>query len=175
MKRMVLLCVAVLLFAFPPSASSTLINGGFEAGDFTGWSQNVPTGGEAGVATGHSGSSGTIYLPVEGQYFALLKTDGPDNYTTISQSIDLLAGDVLTGWAAFDYSDYSPYNDNAYVHIVDDTGTVVATPWDEYGTDHESYWDGPWTFWNFTPPQAGNYQIEFGVANNLVSCPRNKG
>ena len=66
-KFLVFLCAILLVFGVAGTASATLINGGFESGDFTGWTTYVPSGGSANVVTGHS-----IWGPLEGTYFALL-------------------------------------------------------------------------------------------------------
>jgi hypothetical protein len=42
---------------------------------------------------------------------------GTNTYTTLSQTLHLIAGDVLSGNAKFLAHDYFPYNDDAYVSI----------------------------------------------------------
>ncbi|MCK4303006.1 MAG: PEP-CTERM sorting domain-containing protein [Candidatus Eisenbacteria sp.] len=146
-------------------ASALLVNGGFEIGDFTGWTVNVPHGASAGVVANHTGWGGTFYTPVEGSWFALLKTDGPATYTTARQSLSLPAGGWFSGHAAFDWRDYDPYNDVAYVKIYDGSMALVATPWSESGVGHPDYWDGPWTPWSWTATAPDTYTLELGVAN----------
>ncbi len=142
---------------------ATLVNPGFETGDFTGWS--LSNSGLGAVVTSHVGS-GTNYSPVEGSYFARLSAGaGEGVYTMLSQPILLTLGDTLSGYAAFDYRDYDPFDDAAYVKVYDGLGNVVATPWYENGLAHPDFWDGPWTFWSWTAPSSGNYQLEYGVAN----------
>jgi len=142
-----------------------LNNGGFETGDFSGWSKYVPPGGSATVVTSHAGDAGTTYGPVSGNYFAELKTDGPGSYTQIYQSVGLAAGDTLIGHAAFDYRDYHPYNDNAHVVIFDSSNNYVASPWHVQGNDVPDHWDGPWTNWSFTAPVTDIYTVVYFVAN----------
>ena len=115
--------------------------------------------------TSHTGDQGRNYTPVEGSYFALLKTDGPGSYTTISQVIHLEAGWWVEGYAAFDARDYQPYNDNAYVKIYDSSGTSIATPWYSDVNQVGDYGDGPWTYWSWTATASGDYTLKFGVAN----------
>jgi hypothetical protein len=143
---------------------AALINPGFETGNFSGWSTYVPSGGWASVVTSYSGDQGTLYQPVDGSYFAALNTDGPGSYTTASQSVYLSAGGTLSGWAAFDYGDYYPFNDNAYVRIYQGS-SLIATPWSVYGNNVSDYWDGPWTAWSWTASYAGTYTLVYGVAN----------
>ena len=161
MKKLLVFLCTILLFFGVAGVASALDNGGFETGDLTYWTATVPAGGSAQVVTSHDS-----YGPVEGTYFAELKTDGPGSYTTLSQSVSLTSGDVLSGWAAFDYGDYHPYDDNAYVKIYNGD-SLLATPWDEFGLDHPNYWDGPWTYWEWTSPTGGDYTLVYGVSNAL--------
>ena len=147
----------------------SLVNGDFETGDFSGWNKNIPPGGSAQVVTTHTGYGGSTYTPISGTYFAELKTDGGGSYTTISQSLTMNMNDELSGWAAFDYQDYHPFNDNAYIEIYDSSNNLVATPWSVYGNDVPNYWDGPWTKWSWTAPMGDTYTILFGVANDQDS------
>jgi PKD repeat protein len=77
----------------------------------------------------------------------------------------LYAGQTISGWAAFDAQDYSPFNDNAMVQILDSFGYVIATPWyaDVYAVG--DFGDGPWTSWSWTAPIDGTFTIEYRVAN----------
>ena len=163
-----------------------LTNPGFETGTLDGWVLNIPTGGYA-VATGQYDSSGpddpwnpddpwlppgllamsvpSQYLPVEGEYFALLKTDGPGSYTTISQEFNVRAGDVISGWAFFDAQDYWPYDDNAQV-VLRSGGTTVATLFDSSVSVVGDYGRTPWTYWEHEFHASGEYVMEARVANS---------
>jgi len=164
MKKLLSVFAAiVLVLGMAAVAKATLVNGGFEEGDFTGWTKYVPYGGSAQVVTSHTGDQGTNYTPVEGNYFALLKTDGPGSYTTISQVIHLEAGWWVEGYAAFDARDY--WNDKAYVKIYDSSGNKIATPWYSDVKEVGNYGDGPWTYWSWTANEGGDYTLKFGVAN----------
>jgi hypothetical protein len=104
-------------------------NVGFEMGDFTDWTVYVPYGGSALVVQSHY-TGYNWYYPMDGAYFARLKTDGPGSYTYLRQTVYLSAGQTISGWAAFDAQDYMPFNDNAMVRILDETGIqVIAQPW----------------------------------------------
>ena len=153
----------VLVLGMAAAAKATLVNGGFETGDFTGWTKYVPYGGSAQVVTSHNGDKGKHYTPVEGNYFALLKTDGPGSYTTISQTIHLEAGWWVEGYAAFDARDWC--NDKAWVRIYDSSGNKIATPWYSDVNQVGDYGDGPWTYWSWTATESGDYTLKFGVAN----------
>lgn len=152
------------------SVSAQPTNGGFETGDTTGWTTYIPSGGTIDVVTQHSGDSGTVYNPEEGNYFALLKTDGPGSYTTLTQTIDLTADQTIEqtirGYAAFDAWDYLPYLDSAYVKIYDSSGSLVATPWYEDVSTVGDFGDGSWTYWEWTAPTSDSYTLELGIANS---------
>lgn len=162
-KLLVFICAISLVLCVAGTVNAMVINGGFETG-FTGWTTYIPPGGSASVVTSHTGDLGTLYDPVEGDYFALLKTGGLGSYTTLSQDI-YLGEDVLEGWAAFDYRDYYPYNDNAYVKIYSGS-SLIATPWSVFGNSVPNYWDRPWTEWSWTAASADTYTLKFGVANS---------
>ena len=141
-------------------------NGGFETGDFTGWTVTL-NGGTAQAVIQHTGDAGTVYDPVEGNYFALIKTDGPGSMTTATTEIDMCLGATLKGWAAFDAQDYTPFVDYAKVRILDSDNNVMATPYYEVCTEPipGPYKDLPWTEWQWTAPSAGIYTIELTVSN----------
>ena len=109
------------------------------------------------------------YYAVEGDYFLRLKTDGPGSHSTVSQTVTLQEGDILTGWAAFDAADYLPYNDSASVQILDASGVLEATPWYEDVQHVGNYGDSPWTQWFWTAPTTGTYTVQCGIANSLDS------
>ncbi|MBA7551553.1 hypothetical protein ES705_44097 [subsurface metagenome] len=157
--------MVISVFAFAvTSVSAHPANWGFETGDLTGWTVYVPPGGSAQVVTSHAGSS-TIYNPVEGNYFAELKTNGPGTYTTLTQDFYIAAGVTIQGWAAFDARDYLPFNDNAAVRIRDSSNNVVATPWYSDVSIDGDYGDGPWTYWEWTAPVSDTYTLELRISN----------
>jgi len=183
MKRLnLLIIVCTLLFALAQTAQATpLVNGGFETGDFTGWTV-ILNGGTAQVVSSHTsivapGDPSTVYSPVGGSYFALLKTDGPGNEQKIQQSFDLVAGQTIFGWAAFDWGDYAQFYDNAWVRIYKGDPAAFDVPWYESGNPmtppipptppipRPNYWDGPWTKWSYTAPTAGTYTVVMGIEN----------
>lgn len=183
MRRiLVLLFGTLLLLGMAGSASAA--NLGFETGDFTDWTTSVPGGGQAVVVPSwqsytYSNDYGypfyydpwnpgdTLYNPVPlyGNYFAFLKTDGPGSQTLVYQSVYLTAGSTISGVAAFDYGDYDPYNDSGWVKVFNSSGSLVATPWNVTGNSVPDYNDGPWTPWSFTAVTSGTYKIQAGVSN----------
>lgn len=126
------------------SAAPLIVNGGFETGDFTGWTLTLPSGASASVVTSFTSDQGLLYSPVEGNYFAVLKTNGANLFTKLSQVITIPSGAWVEGWAAFDARDHLPFNDTAYVRIYDETGTtLLATPWFSDVAKVGNYGDDP--------------------------------
>ena len=87
--RLVLLglCVAFLGLLAPSAlrADNLVINGGFETGDFTGWTTNGA--GFLGVSTGNANS---------GAYYAYFGSTDPNNPDIISQTLTTLPGRSYT-------------------------------------------------------------------------------
>lgn len=166
MKKKLLASLLCALFVMAVGAKAYAIaNAGFETGDFTGWTlTNI--GSVVTSWTGDDPTNPTTYTPPEGNYFAVLNAGaGEGVYSTLGQQLSLTAGEVLSGAAAFDYRDYDPFNDAAYVNILDSAGNIIATPWADNGLANPDWWDGPWTNWSWTAPSAGNYYLEYGVAD----------
>ncbi|HEY5743322.1 MAG TPA: hypothetical protein VIS99_12365 [Terrimicrobiaceae bacterium] len=117
MKLRLSLITAVAALGFASPGHAAFINGGFETGDFTGWtlehgmnsgtSNILFTPGSAGhayiVGTGDSDPYSPFDAPFEGNYMVRLNEDNP-NYdaTRISQTATMLAGesDVFINWGA---------------------------------------------------------------------------
>ncbi|MBM3240012.1 PEP-CTERM sorting domain-containing protein [Candidatus Poribacteria bacterium] len=164
MKKLFVLFATLMVIGMIQEADASLINPGFETGDTTGWTLTIPSGGSALAVPSHISDLYSIYGPA-GSYLLELKTDGPDSYTTASQSVTLNAGDTLEGWAAFDAWDYLPWNDNASVQIFDAIGGLIAQPWYSDVSIVGDYGDGPWTYWNWTASVGGTYTLTYRVAN----------
>jgi len=173
--------IIVFLVALNGVGQAALINPGFETGDFTGWTTDTNPGAPAEVVTSHDETPSTTpgdtskytYSPMEGNYFALLKTGVGDNANEVYQQISLAAGDTLSGYAAFDAGDfmethpdlYPEWNDYAYVRIYDSSNTLVAEPWycDVETVGDYSY--SNWELWAWTTASAGNFTLVYGVVN----------
>jgi hypothetical protein len=136
-----------------------LVNGGFESGNLTGWSSV----GTAGLNT----SVPNIGVK-EGSYSGRITAGlGTGIYTTLTQTLDLNAGDTVDGWYALRTSDRS-YHDLAYGKITGSGGTEYL--WQEamptpviVGLSWVGYTD--WTDWSWVAPASGSYTLQFGVAN----------
>ncbi len=139
------LIAATLAFAATTASAGTITNGDFSTGNLTGWTKN----------------SGSVSVVKEGTDFvaSLFAGLGTNVYTTLSQTFQLVAGDVLSGNARFLSHDYLPYNDDAYVSI---NGTnLFASSVSSVGTNGSS----PWTTFTFTALTSGNYVLSAGVVN----------
>jgi hypothetical protein len=143
-----------------------LVNPGFEMGDVSGWVLTVPPGAAAAVVTSHTGALGTPYLPMEGDYFLKLTTGaGPDVAAKATQTVALLAGETLAGWAAFDAHDSRLYNDYASVEVLDEAGSLVAIAWYADVVSTGDFQDGPWMPWAWTAQADGIYTLVYQVAD----------
>ena len=146
--------LAVSLVQLP--ASALLVNGGFETGDFYGWTQNVPVGGSAEVVNQYS-SNGVDYFPKEvgGNYFALLKTDGVGSSTILRQTIELNKGDTLFGFTAFG----SGSNTSLWVKIFGVDSDYVGI------LCERDVMESGWFEWEWTAGSniRGKYIFELGV------------
>jgi hypothetical protein len=155
--------------ALVSSASAIPVNGGFEAGNTSGWDIAIPPDGEANVVTTFTQDDSDTVLPIEGSYFLELKTDGPGSQSTASQTFTVAAGDVISGWAAWEGNDYMPLNDNAKVQIFDVAGNLLATPWYASIATYGDFADTPWTNWSWTAPTTDYYVVWYGIQNAIDS------
>lgn len=91
------LTVLALLLGSASAQANLVTNGGFETGDFTGWTLSNDTNSFV-----FASDPGTTYVPHSGTYEALLGAFGTDG--TLSQGISDTAGQtlVLTYWLASD-------------------------------------------------------------------------
>lgn len=155
------IALGVALFASGVQAEH-LVNGGFETGDFTGWSQYLPSGVSTSVVSSHSSAVQvgipTLYTPQEGNYMARLSAGDSSYAVRIEQEVALRSGDVLSGMAAFDAGDSQ--NDGAYVRIFDAvSNSSLATPWMRRVSDVGDFGDGSWEAWSWTAPSDGTYRV----------------
>ena len=174
MKRMILMALSLLLvlvlsLSGVASAYDLMTNASFETGDTTGWTETVPVGASISVVTTFTSDQSTVFNPKNGAYFAVLKTDGPGSLTKLSQSLNVLAGETISGWAFFDARDYVPYNDWAEVVILDETMVQVASVFYADTSMVGNYGETAWTAWSHTFASAGTYTVEARITNSLDS------
>jgi hypothetical protein len=142
MKKILL--AFVFAFVSQGAFAGAIVNGNFNSG-LAGWQTF------GNVAVYSNGSS---------NFAQLTAGMGSNVYTTLTQSLQLDAGDVLTGSADFHAADYLPYNDDAYVSIngVNLFFSSVSTVGD--------YGDSGWQMFTYVVPTAGTYVLQAGVANH---------
>jgi Bacterial Ig-like domain len=178
------------------AAASSLVNGNFETGNLTGWTvDTTASGGDAGAVTSYcpyyqepcTGQSGGVF-PKEGSYFALLQpsgaftSEGVFEDAIISQSFEASNGDRVSGWAFFRAEDWTagegcyaglPYCGwNAVwgqVVITSDSGTTVATPFQQGYSRQTAGGDSGWVYWEHTFTDLtgeGSFQLEARTRDN---------
>jgi hypothetical protein len=154
------LAIASLLVPTTTRADS-ITNGSFELG-LTGWSTS---GGSVTTVSSHTlVNEGGTRTAVDGSVFARLEAGaGVGVYTMLSQAFQANAGDTLSLSAFFDAGDYLPYNDDAYVKVIDSTTSYTLFT-ASVGTVGD-YGSTPWTNINYTFVSTGTFQIEAGVRN----------
>jgi len=165
MKLFKLLTVLILLiFGITASASAlSIVNGSFETGDFTGWTQTSDgLGGYSTVTTSHAAFDGTIYSATDGQYFANLSAT-----SFIAQGQTWGAGYQLTFDWAFCADDYLPFNDFSVFKVLDTGGSVIdnITLSDVAGIG--DYGDTGWNEYTYTFAAAGAGSLQFGSVNGV--------
>jgi hypothetical protein len=153
----------------PGPAWAVGVNPGFETGDFTGWTVTLPPDGDAYAKVlavfPYNNAQGTItnYYSTEGQDFALVKTDGPEHFTTVSQAFTVAAGATLTFDWFFAAMDYLPYNDCAKYQIWRGP-TCTEIPLASVSTVGNHGQTG-WRTEGYTFLTGGLVTFVFGVAN----------
>jgi hypothetical protein len=152
----------------PASAVSTIVNGGFETGNFTGWNVSTAPGGSAQVVTHFDFSvpSSGSYFAKQGKYFALLQNGQQNVYTVVSQSFHADKGAVIGGWSFFKTTDYLPFNDQSMVEITVNSGPqVLATVFQAKVSTVGNFGGTPWTYWSYAFTTEGDYTIQAMITN----------
>ena len=170
MKKLLLISM-MLVISTTQASVITLANNGFETGDLTGWSTTIPVGASVSVVSSHTDLSGgatgtTSWLPNEGSYFALLKTDSPGNICHLTQSFSASAGDVLKFAYFWDSQEYKPFNDTARGELLGPSGPVTLFI-ESVNADPLNYWGTPWKNVSYTIGTTGYYTLDFEIWNGL--------
>ncbi|MBI1199771.1 MAG: PEP-CTERM sorting domain-containing protein [Phenylobacterium sp.] len=159
MKQACLIAAALALIPLNAGAT-TLVNGGFETGDFTGWSiLNDPTRDVTHQDNTPTFPS-TIFNPVEGDYFATVtaKYGQVETPEGIFQELDFDGVATLSGAAALFANYLDGYHVQGIVRLVDAAGQAFDLfNRDTFGLGN--YGDTGWITFSFQPT-AGHYLLE---------------
>ena len=164
-KYLMSLCAALVLLVAAAPAKAAIINGGFETGDFTGWTA-FPSSSFTFTSTNPTITFG--HTAFEGNVFAYLQTGAGTNvYTTLSQTFTANAGAVLTFNAFFQTGENlnTFFNDDGYVRIIDNSNNSSTTLYSANTTLVGGGNSTPWTAGSSGVLSAGSYTIEAGVRN----------
>ena len=184
MKRLIAICIITLTLAALSNIASAITNGGFETGNFTGWST-------IGVTSIETAAYGTG--PTEGSYQALVTDNNEGSVSdstietflelaagtldgliandatvgsAIKQTITASAGDMLTfdwNFLTDEVEEYVP--DFAFVSIVSGTSEILADAVSStFVSSNTPFLDetGFSTF-SYMFPSSGTFTLGFGV------------
>ncbi len=162
MRRFGTLLLVILAVSVGVQAhAEVLTNGGFETGNFTGWT-NTP--GYSAVVAAADG-----YTSTDGNYFAHLSAGkGANVYTLVSQAFTAGAGATIefdAYFKAYDSLFGDEYNDNAYVDLLDNSGNCLTQLFYSDVRAVGAFGTTGWKSYSYTIDAAGTYKIEAAVEN----------
>ena len=189
--RTLLLAAAALGTAASASAGELLTNGGFETGDYTGWTANVQSGssGSLNVVANNGGTSpvsGFAYQlnATGGEFFSITDQGGPGSYSltqsftlATAQSVKISFQMFANNQAGVTFTNGRDYatqpNQNAVVDLLvggadpfsEALGDVVSVL---YGPGSDSFSNpNPWSSYSSTLSlAAGTYTLRFAETDN---------
>ena len=151
--------LVLVMTAGASAAPISVINGGFETGNFSGWSTSG-NGSETVVASVTPVMlKGVVYSPTEGSYFANLYADA-----TLYQNTSWNAGDKLSFDWNFVANDYM--NDRSVFKVMDSGNTVISSVTLADVSTVGDYKATGWKHYTYTFASAGSGSINFGVYND---------
>ena len=196
--RMLSSAALVASAATATHANQLIVNGGFETGDYTGWSTNVQDGSTGGlfVVPNDGGLAPTSTLnyavnPTGGNYFSISDQTGPGSYSLIQSFTLATAGTIRVSFDMFtnNYADANFPNGRDYTVIPNQNAVVDllaggADPFTDNATDIVATFFGPggdvlgsnpppspspWASYKFSLSlAAGTYQIRFAETDNQL-------
>jgi hypothetical protein len=151
-KILAIVSAVFLVLAWGSAANASLVNGGFENGDFTGWTVTDPS---------HS----SINTPApEGQYYAYMshsfQDSGVNFLSELMQTVSLNQGDTLSGLAGYFQSTGAGYATVKIYTVGGELPLLVATPWMVQSdlVNHPTVFAG-WDSWSWTASATGSYSL----------------
>lgn len=170
-KKMVLACGACMTFGMSAAQAELVTNGGFETGDFSGWTA-VSNGGTSGCqvnlwsvnstgAQGCDGNGTNVSAPISGNFAAFNTYDGTDTNYTLSQTL-VLPGSIGNATLSFMNEYHMSYSGSPRtfrIDLYDATNTVLLANFFSQSPDY--FANVGWTTHNLNvsaalAPQAGN-------------------
>lgn len=200
MKTAIRLALAVAAITGPLAAHGVelLVNGDFEAGNFTGWTALAQANSNGALSISNPGAASpvsgfpTAFNPLGGRYYAITDQGGPGAYA-LSQafSVSPSATSVILSFQMFanDQSGVGPIVDPAGLdftagpnqHVRVDLLTGAASPFDTgagvlgnfyLGVDPFASNPNPYTSYSFDISAlvagGGTFQIRFGEVDNQL-------
>jgi hypothetical protein len=142
MKPITLLALGLLLFLGSPAKAGLVVNGDFETGDLTGWTDGGNTGWNS-VSCDGGGAAGTS---------CYISNGAVGSFSLLSQSIPTVAGSL------YDFSFYTQNDGGGIINALFDGVTVYS----EAGVGHG------WTLQSFTNLLAttGSTEIQFQLRDD---------
>ena len=126
-KILLLLLILLLLFSSIASAEERIVNGGFETGNFSGWTIGYIYGGSMSITSINSHS---------GTYSYYTHFGSSPGQTNLHQNVDFTDVPTLTFWAKTQY-------DNPVINVRIDGGSIYIvyppSSWTKYNVDVSSY------------------------------------
>lgn len=182
--------IGVALLASSTQAAEFIVNGGFETGNYTGWTANVQGGSNGGLfivpSAGTGPVSGLAYATNAngGNFFSITDMNGPGSYS-LTQSFTLATSTTVTisfdhfanNYAGVTFNNGRDYTNNPNQNAVVDlllgsAGAFSELPGDVvavlYGPGSDSFNNpNPWTSYSSTLTlAAGTYTLRFAETDN---------
>jgi hypothetical protein len=133
---------------------TSIFNGSFETGDFSGWNVTTSAGGAASVVNDSN-------FATDRDYYASLQANA-----LVSRDKTWSAGEQVNFDWYFDAEDYLPYNDWSVFQVKDGEGKIVDTLTLADVAEVGNYGDSGWKNHTYTFTSNGTGSIEFGVFNS---------
>lgn len=149
----------VATMAAPASAAYTMNNPSFEDGDLSGWTATVPAWTQIEVINDGSAPVGDDFARIHTADNPCLGCGVPTQATMLSQIFTAETGDVVTGYARFEWQDTIGFNDSGAVTFIDQETSGTTTVFSAVGTDTG------WTQFQFVVPADGDYMVRGSAIN----------
>ncbi len=156
---------------FATNVQAGLLNGGFETGDFTGWTTNnglskVVSSKVVSTAGTPSGPTAfTTMTPTEGKFFALLPA-GNKATTIFSDAFDVKVGDKISFDWFFSAEDFKPWNDFAsYSLELLVANTIISADILSMVDTVGNYGLTGWNKFSYVSPLDGDMSLKFWSVN----------